>query len=130
MSFKNVTTIRYVTFIAGMALAALMTAQLLSTSTSSAEFWIELKTGTGWSFFAYTLPYVVYLYFSGRLSRAQQASVVSVLIVAIGIVMNVGLFYTNKHIKPADVAIIDPSIYFVLAQIALAVALPTFLSRK
>jgi len=130
MSFKNITAIRAFTFIVGLVLAALMTAQLLSTSTSSAEFWIELKTGTGWSFLIYALPYVVYLFCSRKLSRMRQAAMVSAIMVAIGLVMNLSLFYAHKNIRPQDVAVIDPSIYFVLAQIGLAIALPTFLNHK
>ena len=130
MTFRNITAIRYFTFIVGLVLATLMTAQLLSTSSSSVEFWTELKTGTGWSFFVYALPYVVYLYSSSRLSRSQQVGILSALIIAIGIIMNVSLSYGHKSIQSADVAIIDPSVYFVLAQVALAVVLPIFFKRK
>ncbi len=130
MSFKNAITIRIFTFITGLALAALMTAQLLSPSTSSTEFWTELQTGTGWSFLFYALPYAVYLFFSGKLSRAWQMGIVSAFMIALGLAMNLSLFYANKHIRPADVAIIDPSVYFVLAQIVIAVALPAYFRRK
>jgi hypothetical protein len=108
--------IRYATLIAGLGIAAFLTAKLLSYA-SQAEFMTELFTGSGWAFFVYITPYVLF-----TLSLKQETSVRRLTISAIGMVLLGLLMVRNalsiSSVNPIDVPIFDPSLGLVAAQLA------------
>jgi amino acid transporter len=119
MNFISKPMLRYSTLVIGLIFSVTLTAHLLSTSTSDAEFWTELTSGSGLAFFLYLLPYGAYFLFSKAEKSIKRLSYETGAILLLGLILVISALMPKASVRPEDVAILDPSILLILLQLVI-----------
>lgn len=115
------TKIRYATLALGLVMAAFLTANLLSGSSTSTEFWTELFTGSGLAFLFYSFPYILFVLLTRKVVSRRKFGVGAIIILFLSLVSVTEAVIAKGTLRPEDISIIDLNAYLNILQVCVAV---------